>query len=87
MDFGVFVCSIGFVNVKWQYPYCNTDRQKSERLALDAKKREQFQKLKEQFAKDQEVFLCLFLKAKCVSYTNDWKVILIYCTEFEWINI
>lgn len=30
------------------------DRQKSERLALDAKKREQFQKLKEQFAKDQE---------------------------------
>ncbi|KAM6293837.1 gamma-tubulin complex component 6 [Porphyrio hochstetteri] len=30
------------------------DRQISERMALDAKKREQFQKLKEQFAKDQE---------------------------------
>ncbi|KAM6425644.1 gamma-tubulin complex component 6 [Rhynochetos jubatus] len=30
------------------------DRQVSERMALDAKKREQFQKLKEQFAKDQE---------------------------------
>uniref|UniRef100_A0A672UWT8 Gamma-tubulin complex component 6 n=1 Tax=Strigops habroptila TaxID=2489341 RepID=A0A672UWT8_STRHB len=30
------------------------DRQMSERMALDAKKREQFQKLKEQFAKDQE---------------------------------
>uniref|UniRef100_A0A8C0BZA6 Gamma-tubulin complex component 6 n=1 Tax=Buteo japonicus TaxID=224669 RepID=A0A8C0BZA6_9AVES len=30
------------------------DRQISERVALDAKKREQFQKLKEQFAKDQE---------------------------------
>ncbi|XP_068258396.1 gamma-tubulin complex component 6 isoform X1 [Nyctibius grandis] len=30
------------------------DRQISERTALDAKKREQFQKLKEQFAKDQE---------------------------------
>lgn len=39
----------------------------SERMALDAKKREQFQKLKEQFAKDQEVFLCVFLKANCVS--------------------
>lgn len=44
-----------------------TDRQISERMALDAKKREQFQKLKEQFAKDQEVFLCVFLKAGCVS--------------------
>ncbi|XP_071589899.1 gamma-tubulin complex component 6 isoform X2 [Heliangelus exortis] len=30
------------------------DQQMSERMALDAKKREQFQKLKEQFAKDQE---------------------------------
>ncbi|XP_074683774.1 gamma-tubulin complex component 6 isoform X1 [Strix aluco] len=30
------------------------DRQISERMALDAKKREQFQKLKDQFAKDQE---------------------------------
>ncbi|XP_054255475.1 gamma-tubulin complex component 6 [Indicator indicator] len=30
------------------------DRQVSERMALDARKREQFQKLKEQFAKDQE---------------------------------
>ncbi|KAM9247966.1 gamma-tubulin complex component 6 [Leptosomus discolor] len=30
------------------------DRQISERMALDAKKREQFQKLKEQFAKDHE---------------------------------
>ncbi|XP_062490231.1 gamma-tubulin complex component 6 [Pezoporus occidentalis] len=30
------------------------DRQMSERMALDAKKREQFQKLKDQFAKDQE---------------------------------
>ncbi|KAM6321068.1 gamma-tubulin complex component 6 [Aegotheles albertisi] len=30
------------------------DRQISERMVLDAKKREQFQKLKEQFAKDQE---------------------------------
>lgn len=28
-------------------------------MALDAKKREQFQKLKEQFAKDQEVSLCV----------------------------
>ncbi|XP_068258398.1 gamma-tubulin complex component 6 isoform X2 [Nyctibius grandis] len=33
------------------------DRQISERTALDAKKREQFQKLKEQFAKDQEEML------------------------------
>uniref|UniRef100_A0A8C5TH92 Gamma-tubulin complex component 6 n=1 Tax=Malurus cyaneus samueli TaxID=2593467 RepID=A0A8C5TH92_9PASS len=31
-----------------------SDKQISERMALDAKKREQFQKLKEQFAKDQE---------------------------------
>ncbi|XP_051474219.1 gamma-tubulin complex component 6 isoform X2 [Apus apus] len=31
-----------------------SDRQMSERMSLDAKKREQFQKLKEQFAKDQE---------------------------------
>ncbi|KAF4791535.1 Gamma-tubulin complex component 6 [Turdus rufiventris] len=31
-----------------------SDRQITERMALDAKKREQFQKLKEQFAKDQE---------------------------------
>ncbi|XP_053942482.1 gamma-tubulin complex component 6 isoform X2 [Cuculus canorus] len=31
-----------------------TDQQISERMALDAKKREQFQRLKEQFAKDQE---------------------------------
>uniref|UniRef100_A0A8D2LN33 Gamma-tubulin complex component 6 n=1 Tax=Varanus komodoensis TaxID=61221 RepID=A0A8D2LN33_VARKO len=31
-----------------------TDRQMSEKMALDAKKREQFQKLKEQFAKDLE---------------------------------
>lgn len=44
-----------------------TDRQISERMALDAKKREQFQKLKEQFAKDQEVFLCVFLKPGCIS--------------------
>uniref|UniRef100_A0A8C3U0U0 Gamma-tubulin complex component 6 n=1 Tax=Catharus ustulatus TaxID=91951 RepID=A0A8C3U0U0_CATUS len=31
-----------------------SDKQISERMALDAKKREQFQKLKEQFAKEQE---------------------------------
>ncbi|XP_010001697.1 PREDICTED: gamma-tubulin complex component 6 [Chaetura pelagica] len=31
-----------------------SDQQMSERISLDAKKREQFQKLKEQFAKDQE---------------------------------
>ncbi|XP_061496191.1 gamma-tubulin complex component 6 isoform X2 [Rhineura floridana] len=31
-----------------------TDRQIAEKMALDAKKREQFQKLKEQFAKDKE---------------------------------
>ncbi|KAJ7329644.1 hypothetical protein JRQ81_015818 [Phrynocephalus forsythii] len=31
-----------------------SDRQVAEKMALDAKKREQFQKLKEQFAKDQE---------------------------------
>lgn len=31
------------------------DRQMSERMALDARKREQFQKLKEQFVKHQEV--------------------------------
>ncbi|XP_055963030.1 gamma-tubulin complex component 6-like isoform X2 [Sorex fumeus] len=31
-----------------------SDRQMSERMALDARKREQFQKLKEQFVKDQE---------------------------------
>lgn len=31
-----------------------SDRQMSERMALDARKREQFQKLKEQFIKDQE---------------------------------
>ncbi|KAJ7397848.1 Gamma-tubulin complex component 6 [Pitangus sulphuratus] len=31
-----------------------SDQQISERMALDAKKREQFQKLKDQFAKDQE---------------------------------
>ncbi|XP_069706439.1 gamma-tubulin complex component 6 [Phaenicophaeus curvirostris] len=35
------------------------DQQISERMALDAKKREQFQKLKEQFAKDQERRLAL----------------------------
>lgn len=33
----------------------NVDRQTSERVALDARKREQFQRLKEQFVKDQEV--------------------------------
>ncbi|KAM4838564.1 gamma-tubulin complex component 6 isoform X2 [Urocitellus parryii] len=32
----------------------NTDRQMSEQMALDARKREQFQRLKEQFVKDQE---------------------------------
>ncbi|KAF3815147.1 hypothetical protein GH733_017423 [Mirounga leonina] len=32
-----------------------SDRQTSERMALDARKREQFQRLKEQFVKDQEV--------------------------------
>lgn len=31
------------------------DRQMSERMASDARKREQFQRLKEQFVKDQEV--------------------------------
>jgi gamma-tubulin complex component 6 len=31
------------------------DRQMSEQTALDARKREQFQRLKEQFVKDQEV--------------------------------
>lgn len=34
------------------------DRQVSERTALDARKREQFQRLKEQFVKDQEVGWC-----------------------------
>lgn len=33
----------------------HADRQMSERMALDARKREQFQRLKEQFVKDQEV--------------------------------
>lgn len=33
----------------------HADRQTSERRALDARKREQFQRLKEQFVKDQEV--------------------------------
>lgn len=32
-----------------------TDRQMSERMAVDARKREQFQRLKEQFVKHQEV--------------------------------
>lgn len=31
------------------------DRQMSERMVSDARKREQFQRLKEQFVKDQEV--------------------------------
>lgn len=31
------------------------DRQMSEQIALDTRKREQFQRLKEQFVKDQEV--------------------------------
>lgn len=31
------------------------DRQMSERMASDARKREQFQRLKEQFVKEQEV--------------------------------
>lgn len=35
--------------------HLNIDRQTSERMALDARKREQFQRLKEQFMKDQEV--------------------------------
>lgn len=54
-----YVFSTGFVNINWQYLDFNTDRQITERMALDAKKREQFQKLKEQFAKDQEVSLCV----------------------------
>lgn len=36
-------------------PLPNADRQTSEQMALDARKREQFQQLKEQFVKDQEV--------------------------------
>ncbi|XP_032122064.1 gamma-tubulin complex component 6 isoform X4 [Sapajus apella] len=36
-----------------------SDRQMSERMALDARKREQFQRLKEQFVKDQEPSLCV----------------------------
>lgn len=37
------------------HPHLHTDRQTSERMALDARKREQFQRLKEQFVQDQEV--------------------------------
>lgn len=37
------------------HPHLHTDRQTSERMASDARKREQFQRLKEQFVQDQEV--------------------------------
>lgn len=37
------------------HPPLHADRQTSERMALDAQKREQFQRLKEQFVQDQEV--------------------------------
>lgn len=40
------------------------DRQMSERMALDARKREQFQKLKEQFVKHQEVGRLLALAGR-----------------------
>lgn len=59
--------SWAFFSVSCIFFFCNaysilnlsSDRQISDKMALDAKKRQQLQKLKEQFAKDLEVLLSL----------------------------
>lgn len=49
------LCPWDPVGSSWLPLAPTTDRQMSEQMASDARKREQFQRLKEQFVKDQEV--------------------------------
>lgn len=52
----------------------------AEKITLDAKKRERFQKLKEQFAKEQEVFLWLNCN-ECISSARNWKHIYVHISQ------